>query len=160
VEEEDTFYQHPQRDFTLTDECLRLRRRRWENGKEEKSLTYKGPKIDLETKTRKEIEIPICVSEQWEEMLQVLGFRFWSKIRKFRRQGELQISGQLLNVCLDSLPELNGESFVELEILASEYDWKKKREFLMELSSQLGLRESIRTSYLQLLTRAKSSPPS
>ena len=45
----DEYYAHPARDFAITDEALRLRT---ENNLT--VITYKGPKLDRETKTREE----------------------------------------------------------------------------------------------------------
>jgi adenylate cyclase class 2 len=157
VEERDWFYQHPQRDFTQTDECLRLRHRLMPDGSEEKSLTYKGPRIDQETKTRRELEIRILVGDSWEEMLEVLGFSVKASIRKFRRYGELRYSEHQLGICVDCLPELGSETFVELETFASEADLAEKRALVIEVSKELGLTESIQTSYLGLLTQAHGS---
>jgi adenylate cyclase class 2 len=160
VEEVDRFYQHPQRDFSVTDECLRVRRRKLPDGTEEKFLTYKGPKIDWETKTRREIEIRLDSREPWEIMLELLGFQEKDIVRKFRRRSELLISNQLVEVVLDFLPELkesdSGGNFAELETIASESDWEEKRELIMNLSKDFGFSESIRTSYLELLNRKKN----
>ncbi|MDR1270758.1 MAG: class IV adenylate cyclase [Planctomycetaceae bacterium] len=163
MEEVDLFYQHPQRDFSVTDECLRIRRRKLPNGTEEKFLTYKGPKMDRETKTRREIEIRLDSQEPWETMLELLGFQAKDTVRKFRRRSELSILNQLVEVVLDFLPELeksdDGGTFVELEAMASESDWEKKRELIMNLSKDFGFSESIRTSYLELLRKAKNVVP-
>lgn len=165
VEEVDRFYQHPQRDFSVTDECLRVRRRKLPDGTEEKFLTYKGPKIDQETKTRREIEIRLDSQEPWETMLELLGFHEKDIVRKFRRRSELLISNQLVEVVLDFLPELEksdgGGNFAELETIASESDWQEKRELIMNLSKDFGFSESIRASYLELLNKKKNViPPS
>jgi adenylate cyclase class 2 len=160
VEEVDLFYQHPQRDFSVTDECLRIRRRKLPNGIEEKFLTYKGPRIDQKTKTRREIEIRIDPQEPYETILELLGFQEKDTVRKFRRRSELLISNQLVEVVLDFLPELEKSdgvgTFVELEIIASESDWEEKRELIINLSKDFGFSESIRTSYLALLNRARN----
>lgn len=57
VIETDLFFQHPVRDFAKTDECLRIRSRQGEL-----MITYKGAKVDLLTKTREEIELPLFES--------------------------------------------------------------------------------------------------
>ena len=49
----DEYFNHPCRDFAVTDEALRLRKD--PDGK----MTYKGPKLDRTTKTREEIEMDI-----------------------------------------------------------------------------------------------------
>jgi len=48
--EVDLYFGHPARDFSKTDEALRIRRIGAKN-----CITYKGPKIDITTKTRCEI---------------------------------------------------------------------------------------------------------
>src|SRR4029453_19590505 len=50
VEQVDQYFNHPAREFAVTDEALRLRQVGVEN-----CVTYKGPKIDKSTKTRQEI---------------------------------------------------------------------------------------------------------
>ena len=54
VEQCDLYLNHPQRDFAQTDEALRIRR----DGSQNVS-TYKGPRVDSQTKTRREIEISL-----------------------------------------------------------------------------------------------------
>ncbi len=50
----DRYFAHPSRDFAATDEALRIR-----TSGECSWLTYKGPKIDSTTKTRREIDISL-----------------------------------------------------------------------------------------------------
>ena len=50
----DAYFNHPSRDFAITDEAVRIRIE-----DDEACLTYKGPKIGTKAKTRKEIELPI-----------------------------------------------------------------------------------------------------
>ena len=50
----DCYYAHPVRDFAASDEALRLRQ-----VGENNYITYKGPKLDTTTKTRREIEISL-----------------------------------------------------------------------------------------------------
>src|SRR6185295_14932137 len=70
----DQYFAHPARDFARTDEALRIRRVDAEN-----LVTYKGPKLDAATKTRREIELPLAPGDQgaksFAELLQALGFR-------------------------------------------------------------------------------------
>ncbi len=66
----DRYFAHPVRDFATTDEALRIRsvgNRSW--------ITYKGPKLDSATKTRREIELALAqqdvgglVAELWEAL--------------------------------------------------------------------------------------------
>ena len=48
VEETDLYFQHPARDFAASDEALRIRQKAGVC-----FLTYKGPKLDPLTKTRR-----------------------------------------------------------------------------------------------------------
>ena len=51
AEQVDRYFAHPCRDFARTDEALRLRR----DG-DDVAITWKGPRIDAATKTRRESE--------------------------------------------------------------------------------------------------------
>ncbi len=53
VDQCDTYLAHPGRDFAVTDEAFRIRSMGDDN-----RLTYKGPLVDRETKTRQEVEVP------------------------------------------------------------------------------------------------------
>ena len=50
IEQIDQYFAHPVRDFAQTDEALRIRRVGDLN-----FVTYKGPKLDSTTKTRREL---------------------------------------------------------------------------------------------------------
>ncbi|MEM4524643.1 MAG: class IV adenylate cyclase, partial [Archaeoglobaceae archaeon] len=52
-EEFDLYFSHPCRDFAETDEALRIR------VEKKIKMTYKGPKVDEETKTREEVNLII-----------------------------------------------------------------------------------------------------
>src|SRR5689334_8755809 len=72
IEQIDHYFRHPSRDFATTDEALRLRQVGPEN-----FITYKGPKIDPATKTRRELELPLTdgpkTFAQFTELLGALG---------------------------------------------------------------------------------------
>ena len=151
VEEFDQFYQHPSRDFAQTDEGLRIRRRVFIDGSEEYFLTYKGPKIDLLTKTRKEVEVRLEVVEPWHNILKALDFEPVAVVTKTRRRGHLTTNGRRFDILLDVLPDGRG-TFAELETLAEENDRDAARQALLDLAAKLDLTESIRASYLEILT--------
>ncbi|MDR1484128.1 MAG: class IV adenylate cyclase [Planctomycetaceae bacterium] len=157
VEEVDRFYLHPQRNFKQTDECLRIRVRKFIDGREEKFLTYKGAKLDNKTKTRRELEIQINDNITLELILMSLGFKAADSVRKFRRQTEIIIDNITVELLLDFVPELADETnnatgnFVEIETIASESDLDLKRNLIIELAQKLNLTEPIRTSYLELI---------
>ena len=112
--EVDTYFAHPARDFSRTDEALRLRRK---NGAY--SITYKGPKIDAATKTRCEIDLPLATDEAgfpaWFGLLDALGFTAVGQVRKSRRKSHILWQDQSVEVSLDEVQRLG--SFVELELI-------------------------------------------
>ena len=139
----DTYYNAPDRDFGETDEALRIR-----GQDKEFFLTYKGPKMDKISKSRKELEVSISDSDNMGEILTSLGFtpvRNIVKKRKKYRLGDFEIS-------LDDVRELG--NFMEVEYLAkgSEIN-KEKLESIFKFIEKLGIsREStIRESYLEML---------
>lgn len=155
--EYDSFFQHPCRNFAQTDECLRLRNCVFSDGTLEHSLTYKGPKIDDNTKTRQEIELPIAEPEQWERFLAVLGFHQSASVQKFRRRQQLIVNHRHVNIVLDSLPALpeSARLFVEIETFASEAEIDVCRALILDIARQLGLSNPIRDSYLKLVQNYK-----
>ena len=74
LHESDQYFNAPDRDFRQTDEALRIRQ-----VGEAVKLTYKGPKRDLHTKTRTEIEVPLAdearVAQSMAQILTSLGYR-------------------------------------------------------------------------------------
>ena len=158
VAEADIFYQHPCRDFAQTDECLRLRSRLLPYGTAEYSLTYKGPKLDSTTKTRREVEIPITMPELVENMLAALGFQEFACVQKTRRRLTLAINNRPVDIVFDTLPALpeTRRHFVEIETLAAEQDLEECRVLVLDIAQRLGLTEPIRDSYLKLVQHAKS----
>ncbi len=134
VEEVDTYFSHPCRDFSSTDEALRIRN--------DSSLTYKGPKVDADTKSREEHIIHFDSEDEMRNILLALGFQEVATVKKRRRYyrlGDVTIS-------LDDVENL-GE-FVEVECIGP-YD--SCREKVMKTARDLGLGEFIRESYLELL---------
>src|SRR6185295_3103461 len=88
LDQTDHYFRHPCRDFAQTDEALRLRQVGDEN-----VITYKGPKIDLLTKTRRELELPLTTGQltidQFTELLAALGFTPVATEKKQRRIANL-----------------------------------------------------------------------
>lgn len=136
-EQVDEYFNHPCRDFAVTDEALRLRK------DSAGRITYKGPKIDRHTKTREEIEMEIGDLEKMTAILARLGFRSVAKVRKKRK--EYVIEG--VTVSLDSVEGLG--DFVELEIQGEDAIEGGSR--LEKLRDRIGLVGSERRSYLEML---------
>lgn len=135
----DLYFASPLRDFRKSDEALRIRIK-----EEGARLTYKGPKLDQETKTRKELTVKIDSPEEMVEILSALGFMLSAEVRKRRTKYAL---GDV-TFALDEVEGLG--SFLEVEA-KGEADWKKQRRAVLSLQEKLGLGESIRSSYLELL---------
>ncbi len=156
LEQCDTYFAHPVRDFASTDEAFRLRR-----VGEANALTYKGPLLDRQTKTRREIEVPIepgrHAADQITELLHSLGFRTVRTVEKTRVPHALTWQGREFEAALDSVRGL-GE-FLELELLADETHWQEARDALLELAGTLGLAGSERRSYLRLLLEQERNGP-
>jgi adenylate cyclase class 2 len=192
VEQVDTYFDAPHRDFAETDEALRLRRERRLDGTDAgdgvddatgdkaagddtgsdwtTAITYKGPLVEAESKTREEFETLVAEGEELEAALERLGFEPAAEVRKERERysvGELVIS-------LDAVEGL-GE-FVEVETeVESEGEDKgsgesrredgadhpsaivEARDAALSLLADLGCDpdEQIRTSYLGLLLEAE-----
>ena len=144
----DRYFAHPARDFGVTDEAFRLRRDGAEN-----RITYKGPKLDGKTKTRREIEIPLLAGDdyldQFTRLLDSLGFRVVAEVTKQRTPGSVSWQGRTVELALDEVEGV-GE-FLELELISTEAELAVSRSTVSALSADLGLVDSIRTSYLEML---------
>lgn len=145
----DLYLAHPSRDFARTDEALRLRRVGSSN-----MLTYKGPKLDAQTKTRVELELDMPAEEAGFQhalvLFQSLGFRPVREVKKLRRYATVNWRDREISVTHDAVSGLG--DYVELEIVA-EGDGEQARQSLLDLARELGfpLAASERRSYLELL---------
>ncbi len=143
---EDTYYQHPCRDFSKTDEALRIRIRRF-NGHFEAFLTYKGPKLDPLSKTRKEIEVELTDPDKHAQILESLGFVEVLTVTKRREKYYVEKG---IVITLDDVEGLG--KFIEIETMTEE----EKRvpelvERLRKILTDLGVEKFERRSYLELL---------
>lgn len=158
----DLYYNHPCRDYSVTDEALRLRRRILaKTGHENTDLedfpiieiTYKGPKLDKTTKTRVESSVGVDSLENAKSILSSLGFIEVASIEKqriFYRYGDLTIG-------LDNVLDVG--CFVEIERMVTEADLvEAARKELLDLVERIGYnsKDSIRESYLELYLAKKS----
>ncbi|HZZ72701.1 MAG TPA: class IV adenylate cyclase [Pirellulales bacterium] len=148
VQQTDRYFAHPARDFARTDEALRLRQVGDQN-----RLTYKGPKIDRSTKTRRELELPLAAgadsASQWEEMLTALGFHAVGVVTKHRRTARFSFAGWPVELAWDEVEGLG--TFVELELVADESNLAAAQACLSDLVARLQLSGEERRSYLELL---------
>ncbi len=165
VEQIDLYFAHPCRDFARTDEALRLRR----DG-DAVVITWKGPRIDAATKTRREIELPLSDAlpqrgdtfhpaefsvERWTELLEALGFRPVATVAKRRRPARVFWQGADVEVVLDCVTGLG--DFVELELQAAEADVPRARACLESLAREIGCGAAERRSYLELLLESQAT---
>jgi adenylate cyclase class 2 len=113
VLEIDDYFQHPCRDFGLTDEALRLRR---DEQKDQVKiyLTYKGPRETSYMKVREEINIELASSKCHDEMMKILleklGFKHIATIEKQR----IEYDCKSYTASLDIVKDLG--LFVEFEL--------------------------------------------
>lgn len=147
-EQADVYYAHPCRDFAATDEALRIRRVGGES-----RITYKGPKLDRDTKTRREIELPIADdaerAAEFHALLVKLGFHPVAEVVKRRRSAHLSYRDHAVEVSLDEVRDVGW--FVEVEVQADEAGLDDARRVVSQLANQLGLCQPERRSYLELL---------
>ena len=148
LDEVDHYFNAPDRDFARTDEALRIRRIGACN-----FVTYKGPKLDAQTKTRSEVEVALApgeaVLEAFTRLLIHLGYRPVAAVRKHRQTFRLLKDGFEIEVALDEVEKVG--RYAELEIQAPEDRSPDARKALLSVASELGVSNSERRSYLELL---------
>lgn len=148
--EQDRYYNHPCRDFGVTDEALRVRR-----AGAETVVTYKGAKIaGTRLKAREELNLVIEDGAIFEEVLDKLGFRLTAEVTKQRELWSLEDA----SIALDDVEGLG--TYAEVEILG-ERDDTEVEERVHTLARALGIVGTpITSSYLELvLEHRKGSSP-
>lgn len=138
IDERDVYFNHPSRDFAVTDEALRIRQ-----ANADLFMTYKGPKIGEKSKTRYEREIPVEDYEGLRDILLRLGFQEVLEVRKYR----VIYLYKGIDICLDDVRNLG--HFVELEKQGESKDEIEAE--LFRLADTLGLERFERRSYLEML---------
>ena len=150
----DTYYAHPSRDFAATDKALRIR-----SIGDCHFVTYKGPKINQETKTRRELELPLNPPKfgpaELDELWQTLGFTPVATVRKTRRKAKLISADWSFSVDLDQVEEVG--SFVELDTASDESRIASAESALHDLAQSLELTDVIPSSYLCLLLESRGA---
>jgi adenylate cyclase, class 2 len=153
VAQVDTYYDAPHRSFPDTDEALRIRSERLADAADETRLTYKGPLLDDDSKSREEIETAVADGEKADGILAHLGFEPAATVRKERER--FALDGY--TITLDSVEDVGEYVEVEREV-ANEADLDSAREGAFEVLDRLELdpEAQIRTSYLGLLLESRS----
>jgi adenylate cyclase, class 2 len=135
INENDTYFTAPHRDFIKTKECLRIRQR--ENYIE---LTYKGPTTPSMAKMKQfwkpEINIHIADKEEFATLLEFLNFK---KVAEVNKKREIYTLNSHI-ISIDTIKDVG--FFVEIEGMAKD---KKEREKILKenvnLLFKLGLEE-------------------
>lgn len=148
IVQSDHYFNHPVRDFAQTDEALRIRSVENQNW-----VTWKGPKVDAETKTRREIELPLGhgtqTAEQLAEVLQILSFRSVAVVRKTRRCFHLKRGTHNFEIAFDEVDGIG--RFLEIELVATPDDVPVAQTAVLELAKELNLTDSESRSYLAMV---------
>jgi adenylate cyclase class 2 len=148
IRQSDEYFQHPARDFVATGEAFRIR-----TVGEWNALTYKGPLLDPQTKSRRELELEFASgsdeARRMRDLLLTLGFTPAGSVNKTRLPLELNWRGRTLTLALDEVNRLG--LFLEIEIVTAESEWTAGRDVLLAFAAELGLSNSERRSYLELL---------
>lgn len=146
--QEDIYFNSPIVDFAKTDEALRIRTTT-ENDDTNIFITYKGPKIDSHSKTRKEIEMGIDDSKKCADIFEEIGFKKVRTVRKNRQYYEYEN----FEISLDDIEGL--DPYMEIEIgLEDGKDYSEAQDKIFELFEKIGITEGFeRTSYLELLEK-------
>ena len=120
------------------------------------AVTWKGPRIGLRAKTRREIEVPLppapggnSTLESWTELLEALGFGRVAEVAKRRRGGSVSWQGAEVEVAIDEVAGLG--DFLELELIAGEGEVSLALSCLESLAVELGCTAPERRSYLEML---------
>ena len=148
VEQHDRYYSHPTRDFGATDEALRIRQ-----VESQSWMTYKGPRVDTSTKTRRELEVDLpsgeSTADRYHQLLQLLGFQHVGDVIKSRRTAIIPRMDWEVSMALDEVVSLG--CFVELEIMSRVDTLKDAEKVIDQIATELGLFPAERASYLELL---------
>jgi adenylate cyclase class 2 len=161
VEQVDRYFAHPCRDFVKTDEALRLRR-----VSDAVAATWKGPRIDSASKTRRELELALAqvpplpggprggqaTLDRWTELLEALGFRRVRDVAKRRRAARVPWQGTEVEAALDHVDGIG--DFLELELQAAEGEVSLATACIESLARTLGCDTQERRSYLELVIAA------
>lgn len=151
VYESDTYFNSDS--FDLRSQDMALRVRSCENcttGEKTSFLTYKGPKLDNRSMTRKELETGVEDGGIGILIIRALGFYSLPEVRKLRQY----YHRDCITACLDQVDGLG--DFLELEIILEEESGREAAlEKLERILDDTGLdkKKMTRTSYLSMLCR-------
>jgi adenylate cyclase, class 2 len=153
IVQRDAYFNHPSRDFGVSDEALRIR-----SVGDENAITYKGPKLGGGVKTRREIELPFgagqSTAEQLGEVLVLLGFRPTAVVEKRRTPGEVTVDGVHFELAMDEVEGLG--SFFEIELVVDDAEREQAQGRIQSLQAKLKLERVEPRSYLRMVLERKA----
>ena len=140
--QEDIYFASPIVDSAKTDEALRIR-----TTDNDIFITYKGPKLNSEAKTRKEVEMNIESAEKAKDIFEEIGFKEARTVRKSRQY----YTYENFEISLDDVEGL--PPYMEIEIaLEDNSDYDEAQGEIFKLFEKLGITDGFeRTSYMELL---------
>ena len=140
--QEDIYFQSPIVDFAKTDEALRIR-----STNNNTFITYKGPKLNENAKTRKEVEMTIENSEKARDIFEEIGFTPARTVKKSRQY----YTYENFEISLDDVEGL--PPYMEIEIALEDTEsYSDAQDRIFELFERLGITDGFeRTSYMELL---------
>ena len=140
--QEDIYFASPIVDFGQTDEALRIR-----TTNNNIFITYKGPKLNKDAKTRKEVEMTIESAVKANDIFEEIGCKEVRTVRKNRKY----YNYENFEISLDDVEGLN--PYMEIEIsLEDGNDYDDAQKSIFELFEKLGVTEGFeRTSYMELV---------
>ena len=145
----DIYFNGDNTDFRKTDEALRIRQIP-DRDDFKKILTYKGPKLNGETKTRKEVEVEINDTDSMAEILVNLGYKPSAIVDKVRRVFKYED----YTITVDKLNQLG--YFIEIEsVINDDNDITDVEEKIKGIFNKLDITRGFENlSYLELLEKA------
>jgi adenylate cyclase class 2 len=144
--QKDIYFNAPHKDYAQTDEALRIRKIPEEDGSKF-ILTYKGAKLDDDSKTRKEIEVVVDDEQKTASLLESLDFKPVRTVKKDRTI----YSYEDYIITLDKVYDVG--NFVEIEKgMAEGEGYQAVLQEIFKIYQKLGIEEGFeRRSYLELL---------
>ena len=139
-------YQHdilldpPTTDFSKTDQVLRIR-----NSDGNWKLDYKSPRLDNETKSRREFSLKIDDGKQLKDIFTFMNFTTVGEIEKTRESYTLN----KMTINFDTVTNLG--NFLEIEVLEEEQHFEQTKKDIFTFLEQLGIKDTIKKDYLELL---------
>lgn len=162
LKETDVYFNGIDRDLRDTDEALRIRITESLDGScliadgspDDKliTLTYKGPKLDKVSMTRKELSVIVDDFDAMKEVLTELRYRPVSPVVKKR----IEYFSETMTACVDNVEGLG--DYLELEIIADSEDDREKSLKLIEeelISLGYSMDDTTTTSYLSMLEKLR-----